>query len=154
MRKIKIGLAQLLFWIVGVAGTATAIAGEGLPTITLPISGQQVTAEVATTDTALQHGLQGRRSMPENAGMLLVLPDAALRCVWMKDTPLALSAAFLDETGTVIMLADMEPLSLDFHCSTSSARYVLEMNRGWFARYSVAVGARLDLGELQTNKGR
>lgn len=126
---------------------SVAVAGD-LPVIALPLGGEQIAVEIAATDAALQRGLQGHRSMPDNAGMLLVLPDAALRCVWMKDTLIPLSAAFLDAAGAVLTLADMAPLSTEFHCSAPSARYVLEMNQGWFARHGIAVGARVDLGGL------
>lgn len=134
-----------------ILSTAPVMASGGLPIINVPLGGEKVTLEVAATGTALERGLQGRTALPENAGMLFVLPDAALRCLWMKDTVLPLSAAYLDAAGAVVTLVDMAPLSPKFHCGAASARYVLEMNRGWFMRHGVAVGARVDLKGLHKN---
>lgn len=125
-----------------------AAAGQ-LPRVVLPFGGQQIAVEVATTNKALEEGLEHRTSLPENAGMLFVLPSAALRCAWMKDTPLPLSAAFIGAGGTVLALADMVPFSLEFHCSAPSARYLLEMNHGWFARHGIGVGSSVDLRGLK-----
>ena len=125
-----------------------AAAGQ-LPRVVLPLGGQQVAVEVATANKELEKGLEHRTSLPENAGMLFVLPSAALRCAWMKDTPLPLSAAFIGAGGTVLALADMVPFSLEFHCSAPSARYLLEMNRGWFARHGIGAGSSVDLRGLK-----
>jgi len=125
-----------------------AAAGQ-LPIFVLPLGGQQVAVEVATANKELEKGLEHRTSLPENTGMLFVLPSAALRCAWMKDTPLPLSAAFIGAGGTVLALADMVPFSLEFHCSAPSARYLLEMNHGWFARHGIGVGSSVDLRGLK-----
>jgi len=61
----------------------------------------------------------------------------------MKNTLLPLTAAFLDDDGQIVNLADMKPQSLDSHCSTKPVRYVLEMNQGWFAKKNLKAGARL-----------
>lgn len=132
---------------VGCVGWSLAMAGQ-LPVIVMPLGGEQVAVEVATTNKELETGLEHRTSLPVNGGMLFVLPDTALRCAWMKDTQLPLSAAFLGAGGTILTLADMAPYSLEFHCSAPSARYVLEMNRGWFARHGITAGTSVDLRGL------
>ena len=55
----------------------------------------------------------------------------------------ALSISFIDDTGTIINIADMKPLTTDIHHSARPARYALEMNQGWFRERGVGVGARL-----------
>ena len=61
----------------------------------------------------------------------------------MKNTLLPLTAAFVADDGRIVNLADMQPRSLDSHCSGEPVRYVLEMNQGWFARKNVKAGAKL-----------
>jgi len=112
--------------------------------IQLSIDGHQINAEVAVTPKALATGLMRRDRLTENAGMLFVLPQTGLYCMWMKDTRIPLSVAFLDADGWVVNIVDdMQPGSLDQHCATRPARYALEMNKGWFARHASKPGTRV-----------
>jgi uncharacterized membrane protein (UPF0127 family) len=61
----------------------------------------------------------------------------------MKNTLLPLSIAFLADDGTVVDIADMQPQTLDSHCSSRPVRYALEMNQGWFAKRGVKPGSKL-----------
>jgi hypothetical protein len=63
--------------------------------------------------------------------------------MWMKNTLIPLSVAFLDARGTIINIADMQPQSERTHCAARPARYALEMNRGWFAQRGLKPGTRL-----------
>jgi hypothetical protein len=64
---------------------------------------------------------------------------------------LPLTAAFVEDDGTVVNLADMKPLTEDSHCSAKPVRYVLEMNQGWFAKRGIKAGAKLS-GALFSRK--
>lgn len=114
-----------------------------LPEIPLAVNGHKLTAEVAHTDTARMQGLMHRRILPENRGMLFVFDRVALHGMWMKNTYIALSVAFLDEGGVIINIADMEPHTLDTHPAAKPARYALEVNRGWFGKRGIKPGARV-----------
>ena len=61
----------------------------------------------------------------------------------MKNTLLPLSAAFIADDGTVVNIEDMQPRSLDSHCSNRPVRFVLEMNQGWFAKRGIKAGSKL-----------
>jgi hypothetical protein len=37
----------------------------------------------------------------------------------------------------------MKPQTLDSHCSEKPVRYVLEMNKGWFAKKGIKAGTKL-----------
>ena len=100
-------------------------------------------AQVAADISSRARGLMHRKSLAPNAGMLFIFDDAALHCMWMKNTYVPLSVAFLDEKGEIINIADMEPQSERSHCAARPARYALEMERGWFAQRGIKAGARL-----------
>ncbi len=132
-------LAILLF-AQAAALTGDARAGE----IALQAGGQRLTAELALTEAQQRHGLMGRAWLPANHGMLFVYARPGYRCMWMKDTPIRLSVAFLDDAGTIINLADMQALSLDRHCASRPARFALEMTAGWFDRHGLRPGMRVE----------
>jgi len=85
-----------------------------------------------------------RPSMPAHRGMLFVFPDAGVQCFWMKNTLIPLSIAFLDDDGRIVQIADMQPQSLDNHCSSKPVRFALEMNAGWFKSRGLAAGAKIN----------
>ena len=102
-----------------------------------------IRAEVAADFSTRMRGLMQRPSMPANSGMLFIFDEPSTHCMWMKNTLIPLSVAFLDEAGTVINIADMQPHSEQSHCAARQARYALEMNRGWFAARGIKPGMRL-----------
>ena len=63
--------------------------------------------------------------------------------MWMKNTYVPLSVAFLDESGAIINIADMQPLTEQSHCAARPARYALEMAQGWFAQRGIKAGAKI-----------
>ncbi|PTN10797.1 DUF192 domain-containing protein [Nitrosomonas aestuarii] len=111
-----------------------------LPRISLQISKYMISAEMATTHRTRAQGLMFRESLAENTGMLFVFPKSAYYGMWMKNTILPLSVAFIDEKGTIINIADMEPDSLVAHRSAGPAKYALEMSSGWFASRKISAG--------------
>jgi len=131
-----LGLAAMLL-------AAAPAAAQGLPVISLSAGMHSIRAEVAADMGSRMTGLMHRPSMPANAGMLFIFDESSVHCMWMKNTLIPLSVAFLDDTGTVINVADMEPHSEQSHCATRQARYALEMNRGWFAQRGIKPGLKL-----------
>lgn len=102
-----------------------------------------IDAEVARTRSELERGLMFRTSLPENSGMVFVFDPAALVCMWMKNTLIPLSVAFIDESGRIINIEEMQPETLALHCAASPAAYALEMNAGWFTDRKIAPGAEI-----------
>ena len=103
----------------------------------------QIDAQVALTPEQRQIGLMFRKEMPQHEGMIFVFEQPAEQCFWMKNTFLPLTAAFVADDGTIVNLADMTPLSTESHCSAKPVRYVLEMNKGWFAKKGIKSGSKL-----------
>ena len=85
-----------------------------------------------------------RRMMPENRGMLFVFRDVSRHAMWMKNTYIPLSVAFIDEKGVITNIEDMKPHTETPHGATSPVRYALEMNLGWFAKRGIKAGAKID----------
>ncbi|CAN7417197.1 DUF192 domain-containing protein [Acidovorax sp. LjRoot129] len=127
--------------------TGATAAQEGpqldLQRVELTVGMHRIDAQVAATPQQRQTGLMHRKEMPQHEGMLFVFEQQAQQCFWMKNTLLPLTAAFVDDDGTVVNLVDMKPQTLDSHCSTKPVRYVLEMNQGWFAKKGIKAGAKL-----------
>lgn len=112
--------------------------------VELSVSGKVVHAELALTEQARFRGLMFRKKLCENCGMLFVFPSAAKWAFWSKNTPLALSVAFVDGAGRIVQIVDMEPNSLKNHAAAYEVIYALEMSRGWFEKNGIATGNNID----------
>ena len=118
-------------------------AGQEMPVVQLNAGMHLIRAEVAADFNTRARGLMFRASMPQNAGMLFIFDEAGAQCMWMKNTLIPLSVAFIDDAGAIINIADMQPQTEDSHCASRPARYALEMNRGWFAARGIKPGTKL-----------
>jgi uncharacterized membrane protein (UPF0127 family) len=91
-----------------------------------------------------------RSVLEPDCGMLFVYSDESPRTFWMKDTRIPLAAAFLDAGGWVRNIEEMVPPgpgdgAARTWASAGPAKFVLEMESGWFARKGVRPGDRVDL---------
>lgn len=133
-------LATLAF----AAGAAHAQQAQPpLPTVQLNAGMHLIHAEVAADFTTRAQGLMYRESLGPNAGMLFIFEQPAIHCMWMKNTLIPLSVAFIDANGVILNIADMQPQSEQSHCAAKPALLALEMTRGWFAQHGIKPGARL-----------
>ncbi|MDL1859554.1 DUF192 domain-containing protein [Betaproteobacteria bacterium PRO7] len=114
-----------------------------LPTIKLSAGIHLITAEVASSDPSRMRGLMFRESLAPNHGMLFVFDHKAIHCMWMRNTLIPLSVAFVDDDGAIVNIEDMAPRTETSHCARRPVRFALEMEKGWFARRGIAPGARL-----------
>lgn len=118
-------------------------AAAGLPVAELAAGPHRIEAEVAATPDDRALGLMGRTRMPAHRGMLFVFDRPAPHCMWMRNTPLPLSVAFLDDNGEIVNIEDMSPHTETSHCAARPVRLALEMNRGWFSARHLKPGARI-----------
>ena len=114
-----------------------------MPRLELSAGFHRIEAEVAADNTNRMHGLMQRRSMQANQGMLFVFPILDRHCMWMRNTLLPLSVAFLDEQGRILNVEDMQPQTDTSHCAVAPARFALEMNLGWFSSKGLKPGLRI-----------
>lgn len=126
-----------------IALTAINVRAQ-MPEISLSIEGNQLTAEVAATDPQRMQGLMHRRMMPENRGMLFVFTNVSRHAMWMENTFIPLSVAFIDSDGIITNIEDMKPHTRDSHPAVKPVRYALEMNLGWFAKRGIKPGTKIE----------
>jgi len=123
--------------------SAAPAFAQQLPVAQLNAGMHLIRAEVAADYASRMTGLMHRASMPSNAGMLFIFDEVTTHCMWMKNTLIPLSVAFIDERGAIVNVEDMAPQTEDSHCASRPARYALEMNRGWFAARGIKPGSRI-----------
>lgn len=123
---------------------SSACAAENAEQQSLRIGRNTFRVEVAATPQQRERGLMDRARLPENGGMLFVFDHAGRHCFWMRNTPLPLSIAFIDATGRIANLADMQPHTDTLHCPISAIRYALEVPQGGFQQRGILPGAQVD----------
>jgi len=145
-------------WVLAVVGVAVAavianVVFAQLPTMELSAGIHLIRAEVAHTFETRAQGLMFRRSLGPNEGMFFVFPQAEGQCMWMKNTLIPLSVAFIDEKGKVVSISDMQPQTETPHCAAAPAKFALEMTHGWFSARGIKAGASI-LGSDQAPAAR
>jgi uncharacterized membrane protein (UPF0127 family) len=122
-----------------------------LRTLKLWLGAEEISAELALTVTEISTGMMFRESMAENEGMLFVFNTPHRTSFYMKNTKVPLSAAYIDSTGTIAEIVDLQPLDeSSVEARSDQIQYVLEVNQGWFKRHNIGVGTviRTERGSL------
>jgi uncharacterized membrane protein (UPF0127 family) len=130
--------------LMAVLALAVTAARAQMPEIPLTVAGHKLTVEVADSEATRMQGLMHRRILPENRGMLFVFREVTHHAMWMMNTYIPLSVAFLDEHGVIINIADMRPQTSDTHAAAKPAKYALEVNQGWFAKRGIKPSTRIE----------
>ncbi|HET7404408.1 MAG TPA: DUF192 domain-containing protein [Usitatibacter sp.] len=107
------------------------------------VAGHEMKVEVAETEPQREQGLMYRKSLGRNDGMLFLFEEPAYHAMWMKNTLIPLSVAFIDAKGEILNILDMEPETLDSHMAAGPAVYAIEANKGWFAANKVKAGDKV-----------
>lgn len=137
-RQTCLALGLLLM---GLGGASPA---DPLMTYPLSIRGKALRVELADSPETRRTGLMNRRRMADDQGMLFIFDSPSPQAMWMKNTYLPLSVAFVDAQGRIVNIEDMEPHTEDAHASTGPVLYAIEMNRGWFARRGIRAGDKVE----------
>jgi len=139
-KSLAAGLPLILICFAAACG-----AVEKLPITELRIGEHKILAETAATEETRARGLMHRkRPLGDNQGMLFVFKASGFHSMWMQNTYIPLSVAFLDERGVILNIADMTPLTTNAHTAAGFARYALEMNQGWFNARGIRSGAKIE----------
>jgi len=135
--------ARFLAAAVLIAFAAGARAEAPMKTATVKVGPHPLRVEVAANDAEREKGLMFRKSLGRDDGMLFVFDEPAYHAMWMKNTLIALSVAFVDRDGVILNVMDMEPQTLEAHQAAGPATYAIETNVGWFAAHHVKAGDRV-----------
>jgi uncharacterized protein len=117
----------------------------GLARMAIGFDGHSIRADVqvATQPQDVARGLMFTERLDPDEGMLLVFDgDDTKRCVWMKNTPIPLSIAFVNAQGLIREIVEASANSRVVLCVESVSK-VLEMRAGWFHQAGIGVGDRL-----------
>lgn len=119
-----------------------AVAGPEQCRVTFS-SGARLELPVARGWLEQQQGLSGR--LDAGPGLLFLWEEPALRTLWMKNTYIPLSAAFIDAQGQVLAIVDMEAASEDRHSAPAAVTAAIELAQGEFIQRGIKVGDHADI---------
>jgi uncharacterized membrane protein (UPF0127 family) len=107
------------------------------------VAGHPLKVELAIEEPQRLQGLMFRKSLGKEDGMLFIFDEPGYHSIWMKNTLIPLSVAFVDKEGVILNIADMEPQTLDSHMAAGPAVYAIETNKGWYADKKVKAGDKV-----------
>ena len=105
--------------------------------------------EIADNYSKRKKGLMYRENIEEDFGMLFIWDKEEIQCMWMKNTSIPLSIAFIKEEGVISDIYNLYPFSRLSVCSTDKVKYALEVNRGWFKEKEIDRGDTLLSSEIK-----
>jgi uncharacterized membrane protein (UPF0127 family) len=114
------------------------------PVISLNAGIIVIKAEVASTEAQREQGLMNRERLGPNEGMVFLFPSPQPVCMWMRNTLIPLSVAFIDHSGKIVNIEEMKEQTDDTHCGKDKVSYALEMSSGWFSQKSIKPGMTID----------
>lgn len=140
--KAGIGICRTTLAI-ALVGIATLVRADPLLTFMLKIKGHSLRVEAANDETSRRTGLMFRRELADSRGMVFVYETEERWAMWMRNTYVPLSVAFIDRNGRILNIEDMQPLTDDSHEAVAPAKYALETNLGWFRKRGIKAGDRV-----------
>lgn len=112
--------------------------------------------EVADSPAKRVLGLQFRRDLDENQGMLFLFPAPSVQTFWMKNTPLPLDIIFIGSDRKIVGIVDEAvPFSTATLSVAAPSQFVLEIRGGLSRRLGIGVGdaVRFEGISLKTIEG-
>ena len=152
VRNLPFAVAALLAWSAAVGSFAPPVRAQALEpfersvaTVVTAAGGRYpFRVELATTPRQRSQGLQDRRRLAADAGMLFDFGRLQPVAMWMKNTYVPLDMIFIADGGRIVSIArDTEPQSLAIIESAGLVRGVLEVRAGTAARLGIAPGDRV-----------
>ena len=99
--------------------------------------------EIPVTLTEFKLGLMFRESLDEDCGMLFVFEESSEKSFHMNHTQIPLDIAFINASGIVESIKELQPLNPVPVYSDAEVLYALEVNRGWFTENNVNIGDQI-----------
>ena len=127
---------------VWVIQSTTACGADPKVTITTQ-QGREVVFQVEVADSPAKRelGLQYRRELASDRGMIFLFPEESQQTFWMKNTPIPLDMIFISRERKIVgIVHETVPFSLDGRSVSAPSQYVLEINGGLSRRYGFKAG--------------
>jgi uncharacterized protein len=119
-------------------------ACQAQPQVTIATEGgRELTfqVEVADTPSKRELGLQYRRDLPPDRGMIFLFPTESEHSFWMKNTPLPLDMIFISKDLKIVGIVEQAvPFSTDSRSVPAASQFVLEINGGLSQRHGIKAG--------------
>tara|TARA_Y200000002_G_scaffold257759_1_gene213797 strand:+ start:333 stop:1031 length:699 start_codon:yes stop_codon:yes gene_type:complete len=99
--------------------------------------------EIPVTLTEFKLGLMFRETLDEDCGMLFVFEESSEKSFHMNHTHIPLDIAFINASGIIESIKELQPLNPVPVYSNAEVLYALEVNRGWFTENNVNIGDQI-----------
>jgi len=132
------------------AGTEIFYAKSGGKTYTVPVSEMEMylseqkdflQVSLASTPLQAQKGFSNRASIDPTEGLLIPISDGV--GIWMKDTTVPLSVAFLDSDYKVLQIDSLTPNDETVHLGPDGSAWALEASPEWFKSVEMEVADKV-----------
>jgi uncharacterized membrane protein (UPF0127 family) len=120
-----------------------ALADVSFKTSSVKVAGHPLKVELAIEEPQRIQGLMFRKTLGRDDGMVFLFDEPGYHSMWMKNTLIPLSVAFIDKDGVILNILDMEPQTEDSHMAAGPAVYALETNKGWFESKKIKPGDKV-----------
>lgn len=100
-----------------------------------------VQVEIADTPAKRELGLQYRRDLAEDRGMLFLFPSEQVLSFWMKNTPISLDMLFINSQRKIVgIIHEAVPFSTAPLSVAMPSQFVLEISGGLSRRREISLG--------------
>jgi uncharacterized protein len=124
--------------------TLSPVACEAQPRVViLTKAGREVAFQVEVADTPAKRtmGLQYRKDLADDRGMIFLFPAESPQTFWMKNTPIPLDMIFIDRRRRIVGIVEQTvPFSLESRSVNAPSQFVLEINGGLAKRLGIQAG--------------
>ncbi|WP_373998621.1 DUF192 domain-containing protein [Bdellovibrio bacteriovorus] len=142
---------KTLLFLLTIYMPVSLLAATPFKTRNIKVGTKTLVVEIAETADQHERGLMFREKLGENDGMLFIFKNVETRFFWMKNTLIDLSIGYFDGSGTLVDVQEMKSgkgipdAQLPSYPSAKPAKYALEMQKGWFEKNKIKIGAKLQL---------
>lgn len=138
--RIPVAVVVVALWIIVMAVSAC----QAQPKVTITTkAGRQLSFQVEIADTPAKRemGLQYRRELAADRGMIFLFPLESRQSFWMKNTPIPLDMIFVNRERKIVGIVEQTvPFSLDPRSVEGVSQFVLEINGGLSKRHGIRAG--------------
>ncbi|HEX9454427.1 MAG TPA: DUF192 domain-containing protein [Candidatus Binatia bacterium] len=117
---------------------------EAQPKVTITTQDGRTIAfqvEIADTSAKREMGLQYRRELTDDKGMIFLFPEESIQSFWMKNTPISLDMIFINRQRKIAGIVEQTlPFSLEPRSVAAPSQFVLEINGGLAKKYRLKAG--------------